>query len=90
MSGKIALLNIEMFFGQSFIPSFLEQVRPHHQKAPLQALWTAAVLQVFLQGDADHEIQPQQARQALRRLLRSADLGGGRRRESFLRKFYSL
>ena len=85
MSGKIALL-----LGQSFIPSFLEQVRPHHQKAPLQALWPAAVLQVFLQGDADHEIQPQQAGQALRRLLRSADLRCGRRRESFLRKFYSL
>ena len=50
--------------------SFPEQVRSDHQKAPLSPLWSPAVLQVLRQGDADHEVQPEQARAGLRRLLR--------------------
>ena len=62
----------------------LEQVRPHHQEAPLPALRPAAVLQVLGQGDAHHEVQPQQARQSLRCLLGPSHSRGRGRRESFL------
>ena len=47
-----------------------DKIRTDDAAAPLPALRAAAVLQVLRQGDADHEVQPEQARAGLRRLLR--------------------
>ena len=46
-----------------------DEIRTDDAAAPLPALRAAAVLQVLRQGDADHEVQPEQARAGLRRLL---------------------
>ena len=61
-----------------------DKVRTDDSAAPLPALRAAAVLQVLGQGDADHEVQPEQARAGLRRLLRPPHPRRGRGREPIL------
>ena len=64
------------------------QVRTDHQEASLPPLRAPAVLQVLGQGDAHHEVQPGQARQGVRRLLRPPDTRGGGRGNPFW--FYTI
>ena len=63
---------------------FSGQVWTDDQTSPLPSLWSTAVLQVLCQGDAHHEVQPEQTRQSLWCLLRPAHPRGGGGGQPFL------